>query len=181
MITFKCPACGKEMSAAEEHAGKMGLCPGCQQTFTIPAASLGIQPAPAVERDTIPLAESIPVPKTKSLPIEEDDENFAEVPKRAKKRIANDSDDDEPPKRKRARKGSSESDEADDRSRKRKRHDDEEEENVFDFDDDEDSGPIIPRRRASYGLNSGTRVAMYLMIGLGVGLVLACFRLMIRH
>ena len=39
MIRFKCPKCGKEMSAGDENAGKQGRCPGCQQLFVIPGTT----------------------------------------------------------------------------------------------------------------------------------------------
>jgi hypothetical protein len=54
MINFKCPHCGKDVSAGDEHAGKKGRCPGCKELFTIPAAAA--KPAPAAERRTSPPA-----------------------------------------------------------------------------------------------------------------------------
>ncbi|HEX5269628.1 MAG TPA: hypothetical protein VFW33_04025, partial [Gemmataceae bacterium] len=54
MIKFKCPHCGKDVSAGDEHAGKKGRCPGCKELFTIPAAGAKPAPAPAAERRTPP-------------------------------------------------------------------------------------------------------------------------------
>ena len=47
MIKFKCPHCGKEVSAGDENAGKKGRCPGCKELFVIPAAAAAKPARPA--------------------------------------------------------------------------------------------------------------------------------------
>ena len=49
MIRFVC-ACGRELQAREENAGKLVLCPVCKQRVTVPAqASISIQPEEPIE------------------------------------------------------------------------------------------------------------------------------------
>ena len=146
MITFKCPSCGKPMSAAEENVGKKGRCPGCQQIFTIPDSSPAVKPAPAVERRTTEPAEPAPKVKKKAEPVDDDDEAIAEVPKRAKKAAPRDEDEDVPPPRKRSKSRFRANDEdvgsnEDDRPRRKRRRDDDEDE-----DDDRDSRRRRKRR-----------------------------------
>jgi hypothetical protein len=168
MIKFKCPHCGKEVSAGDEHAGKKGRCPGCKELFVIPAGSA--KAAPSVERRTPPAAddeddappkkkkyeeddlEVVEEPKSragaksaKHRPDEDDEEAIAEAPR--KKRPSRDDEDDEavadvPRKKRLAR---DDDDEDDDRPRKKRGRDDED-------DEDEDDRPRKKRkkRRGAY-------------------------------
>jgi hypothetical protein len=138
MIRFKCPHCGKEISAGDEHAGKKGRCPGCKELFQIPAVRVS-RPAPAAERRTPPPPEDDEdeaPPRRKPARDEEDDED--EAPR--KKKRARDEDDDEavaeaPRKRRPAR---DDEDDEDDRPRRKRTRDDE---------DDEDDEPRARRKR----------------------------------
>jgi hypothetical protein len=164
MIKFKCPHCGKEVSAGDEHAGKKGRCPGCKGMFVIPSAAAA-KPAPSAERRTPPSAvdeEDAPPKKKKAAAYDEgdlevveevkkpasaksvkrrtdedEDEAIAEAPR--KKRPARDDDDDEavaeaPRKKRPAR---DDDDDEDDRPRKKRGRDD----------DDEDDEPRARKRR----------------------------------
>src|SRR6266511_2830452 len=50
MIKFRCPHCSKEVSAADEHAGKKAKCPSCQQVFQIPQPKAAARPESVEER-----------------------------------------------------------------------------------------------------------------------------------
>ncbi len=153
MIKFKCPNCGKDVSAGDEHAGKKGRCPACKELFTIPAAKPA--PAPAAEEDEAPPTNKRPadydpddpeaakelirrtgVKVVKLQPDEDEDEAIAEAPR--KKRPARDEDDEYDDRPARRKRGRDEEDEEDDEPRGRKKRDRDEEE-----DDEEDR----PRRR----------------------------------
>ncbi len=80
MIKFNCPHCGKDVTAADEHAGKKGRCPGCKEVFSIPAKSAAPKPMPAAERRTRPAPEDdddIPMAVA-----HEEDEAIAEAPRK---------------------------------------------------------------------------------------------------
>jgi hypothetical protein len=64
MIKFKCPYCDKDVSAADENAGKKGRCPGCKELFTIPAGAAA-KPAPSAERRTPPADDEDEAPRKK--------------------------------------------------------------------------------------------------------------------
>ncbi len=49
MISFPCPACGKQINTKDELAGKKAKCPGCGQTITIPARMPDRAERPAAE------------------------------------------------------------------------------------------------------------------------------------
>jgi phage FluMu protein Com len=61
MITFACEKCGKQITVANQHAGKKGKCPGCHEIIDIPSdlsdspesPSPGIPPRPS-PASTIP-------------------------------------------------------------------------------------------------------------------------------
>ena len=55
MIKFKCSQCGKEISAADEHAGRKAKCPGCQAIVQIP----GAKAAPPPPRPVVPTVEPV--------------------------------------------------------------------------------------------------------------------------
>jgi hypothetical protein len=54
MIKFKCPTCAKEISAADEHAGRKAKCPKCQTVIVIPGAKAA---APAPPKPVVPAVE----------------------------------------------------------------------------------------------------------------------------
>ncbi len=177
MIKFKCPHCGKDVSAGDEHAGKKGRCPGCKELFTIPAAAA--QPAPSAQRRTPPSADDeddAPPKKKKGADYDADDPEAVEELKRRTgvkvvKRPADEMDDlevvEDAPRKKKSR--DDEDDEAiaeaprkrrpardedeDDRPRKKRGRDDEEDDDEprarrkRDRDDDEDDGDDRPRRK----------------------------------
>lgn len=70
MIKFKCPQCAKEISAADEHAGRKAKCPKCQTVFVIPGARAAPPAppkpvAPAVEDEIEEAVEEAPPPARK--------------------------------------------------------------------------------------------------------------------
>jgi ribosomal protein S27E len=70
MIQVKCPHCSRDIRAADEHAGKKIRCPGCKEVLPLPAAATAVQtaaprPAPAAIQKAPP----------KRRPAEEDDED----------------------------------------------------------------------------------------------------------
>jgi hypothetical protein len=142
MTRFKCPHCQKDVSVADEHAGKKGRCPGCKGLFVIPAAAPA-RPAPSVSRNTAPPRQEEEVPRQsrpavkrpadeedyeviedtprKTRPsrrYEEDDEAIAEAPRKTRpaKPARDDYDDeeDEGPRRKRGGRARDEDDYDDD-------------------------------------------------------------------
>jgi hypothetical protein len=155
MIRFKCPHCGKEISAGDDATGKRGRCPGCKELFQIPAVRAA-KTAPAAERRTPPPPaddeDDAPPRKKPSADYEvvEDDEEAPPRRKPArdeedeaprKKKRPRDEDDDEavaeaPRKKRPAR--DEEEDEEDDRPRRRRPRDEEE---------DEEDEPRARRRR----------------------------------
>jgi hypothetical protein len=140
MIRFKCPHCGKEVSAGDEHAGKKGRCPGCRQLFLIPItrAAAAVKPAPSAERRTAPDEEKEAPRGNKpltDLEVVEDDEDAPPPRKRAR---SDDDEEEEAPRRRRPARD--EDDEEDDRPARRRRARDEE--------DEEDEEPRPRRRRA---------------------------------
>lgn len=47
-LTFSCPNCQREITLDEKYAGQRGLCPGCSNPLTVPAApQVATQPVPA--------------------------------------------------------------------------------------------------------------------------------------
>ena len=44
MIRFKCDACGKQLNARDEHAGKGVKCPGCGKALTVPGGGSAEKP-----------------------------------------------------------------------------------------------------------------------------------------
>ncbi len=120
MIKFKCPHCGKGMTAGDESAGKKGRCPGCKEVFVIPGAG-AVKAAPAAERRTLPPAaedeDEAPRKKRPARDEEDEDEAIAEAPRR-RRPARNDEDEDEPrPRKKRGR----DEDDEDDRPRRKRR------------------------------------------------------------
>ena len=63
-ITFQC-SCGKDISVADEHAGKQGRCPQCGKVIAIPRPA-GASAAPAVP--VAPLAAATPSPAADAAP-----------------------------------------------------------------------------------------------------------------
>jgi phage FluMu protein Com len=58
MIKFKCPHCAKEISAADEHAGRKAKCPKCQTVMVIPGAKAAPAPPPAAPpKPVVPAVE----------------------------------------------------------------------------------------------------------------------------
>jgi len=53
MIRLACPTCGKKLAAPDEHAGRMGKCPGCGQPIRIATEAAAFGPS-------IPLDETEP-------------------------------------------------------------------------------------------------------------------------
>jgi hypothetical protein len=149
MIKFKCPHCGKEVSAGDDNAGKKGRCPGCKEIFVIPAAR-SAKPAPSAERRTVPPAddgddlEVVEEPKDRGgsgaakRRADEDDYEVVEEAPRKKKAARDDEEDEaisEAPRKKRLAR---EEDDEDDRPRKKRLARDE---------DDEDDEPRSRRKR----------------------------------
>lgn len=166
MIRCKCPHCGKEIRAGDEHAGKKGRCPGCKELFQIPLVrAVKPAPAPAAERRTPPPQEDADyevvedddqdeapprrkparveddedeAPRKKKRARDEDDEAIAEAPR--KKRPARDEDDeDDRPRRRRPRDDEDDEDEEPRPRRKRDRDDD--------YDDEDDDRPRRKKKR----------------------------------
>lgn len=50
-IEFHCEHCGKLVRAADEHAGKRGKCPGCQQSVYIPNPEIEPLPIAPLDRE----------------------------------------------------------------------------------------------------------------------------------
>jgi hypothetical protein len=158
MIKFKCPHCGKDVSAGDEHAGKKGRCPACKELFVIPGAAPKL--VPAAERRTPPPAadddvEEAAPPKKKRPARDEADEEY-DTPRR--KKAAFDEDEafaDAPRKRRRSRDEGEDEDDgiAESPRRKRPARDDEDEEDEprarrnRGRDDDEEDDDDRPRRR----------------------------------
>jgi DNA-directed RNA polymerase subunit RPC12/RpoP len=98
MIKFKCSQCGKEISAADEHAGRKAKCPGCQAILQIPGGRPAPPPppkpvVPEVEEVAEAVEEAPPRPRKPAVPAvnvkagkprrdpdEEDVEEVDEVP-----------------------------------------------------------------------------------------------------
>lgn len=128
MIKFKCPHCGKDVSAGDEHAGKKGRCPGCKELFMIPggaaAAAPKPAPAPAAERRTPPPPaadddeEAPPKKKKPAADYDPDDPDAVEELKKrvgakiVKRRPEEDEEEDEPPRKKKPARDEDEDDEA---------------------------------------------------------------------
>ena len=80
MIKFKCTQCGKEISAADEHAGRKARCPKCQAILVIPSvkaapARPAAPPKPArpavedaVEDELEEVVEEAPPPRKSASP-----------------------------------------------------------------------------------------------------------------
>jgi hypothetical protein len=141
MIRFACPHCGKEVSAADDHAGKKGRCPRCREVFVIPSPRAAIKPAPAAERRSRPDDNDKP-PRDKKptvdLEVVEDEDDTPPARKRSRD-YEDDEDEDRPRRRRLAR--DEEDDEDDDRPVRRRRRREEED------DEDEDDRPRPKRRR----------------------------------
>lgn len=73
MIQLKCPHCGKDMRAGDEHAGKKVRCPGCKEVVTLPAATTAVKAAPPAAPTPIRKAGPPPVPKRRPARDEEDE------------------------------------------------------------------------------------------------------------
>lgn len=63
--SFACPACGKNLTAVPEKAGKKTRCPLCSQVIVIPAAPVA---PPAEGDDEIPLETVAPLPNAPAAP-----------------------------------------------------------------------------------------------------------------
>jgi hypothetical protein len=59
MIKFKCSQCGKEISAADEHAGRKAKCPGCQAIVQIPGARAAPAPPKPPPRPVVPAVDEV--------------------------------------------------------------------------------------------------------------------------
>jgi hypothetical protein len=55
-IETNCQNCGKRLRVAEEHAGKLARCPGCQTVYTVPTATFAGQPAASTTSPASPYA-----------------------------------------------------------------------------------------------------------------------------
>jgi hypothetical protein len=146
MIRFKCPNCGKEIRAGDEHAGKKSRCPGCKELFQIPLVrAVKPAPAPVVERRTPP------PPKDADYEVVEDDD---EAPPRRKPARVEDDEDEAPRKKKRPRDDEDDEAIAEAPRKKRPARDEDDEDDrprrkrARDVEDDEDDEPRPRRKRA---------------------------------
>jgi phage FluMu protein Com len=117
MIKFKCAKCGKEISAADEHAGRKAKCPGCQTILQIPGARAAPAPpkpvVPAVEEDIAEAVEEAPprprkpaVPAVKAgKPHRDDDEDDVQDVEELEEVPAEDEEDEEEERPRRRRQG----------------------------------------------------------------------------
>jgi hypothetical protein len=109
MIKFPCPKCSTTITAADEHAGRKGKCPSCQEVMVIPGAPAKASappPAPKPPAEEEPFVAEAFEP-AEVAPIDED---------RPRRRPpARDDEDDRPRRRSR------EDDDDDDRPRRRSR------------------------------------------------------------
>jgi hypothetical protein len=82
MIRMQCPSCDKRLGIQDEQAGKVGICPACNERFNIPAA-------PAAEAITTsrPRKKAAPGPRNEAPPParlkrrrseDDEDESFSE-------------------------------------------------------------------------------------------------------
>ena len=61
LVKIRCPnpACGRPLMVRKEHAGKMGRCPSCKTTFTVPALPGAPAPRPAPGPAALPAASQV--------------------------------------------------------------------------------------------------------------------------
>lgn len=88
MVQVRCPSCGKNLKVPDAYAGKKAKCPGCQETLTIPEAPVeGTPAAPASSRQAPP-----PIP-------DEDSQEAISVEVKPSRRSRDDDYDDRPRRR----------------------------------------------------------------------------------
>jgi phage FluMu protein Com len=114
MIKFKCPHCPKVLNVGDEYAGKKVRCPACKEVLTLPAGSTAVEVAPAPKAQAVrkappkeapapaPVRQGKP-PAPKRRPVEEDDEDMAEIEAEEEEEIEAEEEDEQP--RKKSKKG----------------------------------------------------------------------------
>jgi uncharacterized paraquat-inducible protein A len=98
MIKFKCPHCDRDVSVADEHAGKKARCPACREIFQIPQARAAVEEIPEARprpkaapperpRRPAPVEEEEDLPEAEAADDEPEEEAEEERPRRKKKKI----------------------------------------------------------------------------------------------
>jgi hypothetical protein len=87
-IQFPC-SCGRQLQAAEEHAGRLVKCPACGAETTVPGPEVAVQPREAAE--------------PKASPVRTAEERDDDRPRRRARDRDEDEDDDDRPRRRRSR------------------------------------------------------------------------------
>jgi hypothetical protein len=110
MIKFPCPKCSTTITAADEHAGRKGKCPSCQEVMVIPGARAKAAPPPPAPKkapddapfvaEAIEPADVAPIDedRPRRRPPARDDEDDDDRPRR-RRRSRDDYDDDDRPRR----------------------------------------------------------------------------------
>lgn len=62
-MQFECPKCKTKIQAADEHAGKKAVCPGCAEMVTIPGTTSAITADPEISTPIPPPADAIAAPE----------------------------------------------------------------------------------------------------------------------
>jgi phage FluMu protein Com len=105
MVMVRCPSCSKNLNVPDKYAGKKAKCPACKTgTLTIPAI---VEEVDVVEEEEA--VEAIPVKRRKPAPPvayddDEEEDRIAQKPARRARRPVDDDDEDDRPRRKKRRK-----------------------------------------------------------------------------